>query len=236
MQDAGDGDPATSDGIFVYAPGGADVSVGDVVNVAGVGRASSSGPSPRSRRATPRSARPERALPAPTALTLPATPEQREALEGMYVTLPQSLTILEYFEFGRFGTIDVGLDRQCDAHGVVRARRDPGDALAAAERCRADHPRRRASSQNPDPAIHPNGEIFTLENTFRGGDCHGRHGRPRLPLRHVDACSPRRAPTTTPANPRPDVPEVGGDLTVASFNVLNYFTTIDPTTNRTTTT
>ncbi len=26
------------------------------------------------------------------------------------------------------------------------------------------------SNQNPDPAIHPNGEVFTLENTFRSGD------------------------------------------------------------------
>ena len=37
---------------------------------------------------------------------------------------------------------------------------------------------------------------------------------------------PTEAADYTPANPRPEVPEVGGDLTVASFNVLNYFTTI----------
>jgi predicted extracellular nuclease len=30
-------------------------------------------------------------------------------------------------------------------------------------------------------------------------------------------------------NPRPDLPDVGGTLTVASFNVLNFFTTIDTT-------
>ncbi len=37
---------------------------------------------------------------------------------------------------------------------------------------------------------------------------------------------PTAAADYTPANPRPEVPDVGGDLTVASFNVLNYFTTI----------
>ncbi len=31
----GDGDPATSDGVFIYAPGGMDVSVGDAVRVRG---------------------------------------------------------------------------------------------------------------------------------------------------------------------------------------------------------
>ena len=52
------------------------------------------------------------ALPAPEPLNLPETPEEREALEqleGMYVTLPQALTILEHFEYGRYGTVEVGL-------------------------------------------------------------------------------------------------------------------------------
>jgi len=31
----------------------------------------------------------------------------------------------------------------------------------------------------------------------------------------------------TPANPRPETPDVGGALKVASFNVLNFFTTLD---------
>ena len=35
VQDAGDGNAATSDGIFVFASGGAAVALGDVVNVAG---------------------------------------------------------------------------------------------------------------------------------------------------------------------------------------------------------
>ena len=35
LQDAGDGDGATSDGVFVYSPDGLDVAAGDVVHVRG---------------------------------------------------------------------------------------------------------------------------------------------------------------------------------------------------------
>ena len=37
---------------------------------------------------------------------------------------------------------------------------------------------------------------------------------------------PTEAADYTAGNPRPEVPEVGGEVTVASFNVLNYFTTL----------
>ncbi len=38
---------------------------------------------------------------------------------------------------------------------------------------------------------------------------------------------PTEAVSFTRVNERPDVPDVGGALQVASFNVLNYFTTLD---------
>ncbi len=111
VQDAGDGDAATSDGIFVYAPGDAalEVSVGDIVNVAGVVSeyASSGGTLTEITAGDAEVCDIGAALPAPEPLNLPETPEEREALEqleGMYVTLPQTLTILEHFEYGRYGT------------------------------------------------------------------------------------------------------------------------------------
>ena len=39
--------------------------------------------------------------------------------------------------------------------------------------------------------------------------------------------SPRNRPSTPRRIPRPPVPDVGGDLVVSSFNVLNYFTTLN---------
>jgi predicted extracellular nuclease len=224
-----DDDPLTSEGVFVYAPGDApvEVSVGDIVNVAGA----------VSEYASPNGTLTEitvgdadvcatgTGLPEPATLSLPATPEQREALEGMYVTLPQPLTILEHFEFGRYGTVEVGTTRQVTPTAIV----EPGEeaiALAqqqASARITVDDA---SSLQNPDPLLHPNGDSFSLANDLRAGD----------QLANVTgildyhfgtwAVQPTEAADYTPANPRPDVPDVGGDLTVASFNVLNYFTTI----------
>lgn len=225
VQDAGDGDPATSDGVFVYAPGGDPVSVGDVVSVAG--EVTEFEGLTEIEAADVEVCATGTALPAAVEFSLPATPEQREALEGMYVTLPQDLAILEYFEYGRFGTIDVGLTRQSTPTAKYLPTDPAATALAAAnlaERITIDDGR---SSQNPDPAIHPNGEEFTLENSFRGGDVvtdvtgvlDERFG--------AYVIQPTQGATYTAANPRPEVPEVGGDLVVSSFNVLNYFTTLD---------
>lgn len=228
VQDAGDGDPATSDGVFVYAPGGAEVAVGDVVSVAG--------------EATEHFGMTQivaadvelcgtSELPAPTALSLPLSEEQREAAEGMYVTLPQQLTVAETFEYGRFGTFSLSLGRQAQPTGLYDAGSPEAVALAAkniAESITVDDGR---GSQNPDPAIHPNGEVFTLENTFRSGDL-VTNATGVLDYRFdVWAVQPSSADSTPGAdfavgNPRTPAPEVGGELKVASFNVLNYFTTL----------
>ena len=90
----------------------------------------------------------------------------REAVEGMYVTFPQALSILEYFEFGRFGTIDVGLTRQMTPTAVYEPGSAEATALAAQnalERITLDDGR---GIQNPDPALHPNGAEFTLTNNL----------------------------------------------------------------------
>lgn len=223
LQDAGDGDSATSDGIFVLSS--EEVEVGDTVHV--VGTAGENFGLTRiaaiDAAVCPDGLEP----PAATELELPAQPATYESLEGMYVTMPQTLTILEYFDFDRFGEIVLGTDRQYQPTATF----DPGSpeaiALAAANagnRITVDDGR---SVQNPDPAIHPNGEEFTLENTFRGGDL----------VTDVTgvldfAFSKWRIQPTEGAdyeavNLRPDVPEVGGNFTVASFNVLNYFTTLN---------
>lgn len=222
LQDAGDGDSATSDGIFVLSS--EEVEVGDTVHV--VGTAGENFGLTRIAAIDAAVCPDGLQLPAATELELPAQPATYESLEGMYVTMPQTLTILEYFDFDRFGEIVLGTDRQYQPTATF----DPGSpeaiALAAANaanRITVDDGR---SVQNPDPAIHPNGEEFTLENTFRGGDL----------VTDVTgvldfAFSKWRIQPTEGAdyeavNLRPDVPEVGGNFTVASFNVLNYFTTL----------
>jgi hypothetical protein len=221
----GDGDAATSDGIFVFAPGGMDVAAGDAVRVRGsvsefFGLTEitasqiwlcSTGNSV-----------------APTALSLPVTSvDDFEAYEGMYVTFPQALTIVEYFNFDRFGEIVLGSERRL----TPTAEFEPGPEALAAE---AAYRRDRIvlddgrTNQNPDPAIHPNGLEFNLSNLFRGGDTvEGVTGVLDYSFGEYRV-QPTQGANYAVVNSRPAAPDaVGGTATVASFNVLNYFSTLD---------
>jgi len=223
----GDDDPATSDGIFVFAPGSPDVAAGDVVRVRGevaefFELTELTGVTVVLPCGTTASV-------APTAISLPVESlGDFEPYEGMLVTLPQPLFISEYFNFDRFGEIVLTTERQFQPTAVE----DPGSAEASAVaaanalgRITLDDGR---GDQNPDPAIHPNGNVFDLTNRFRGGDTvqdvtgvlDYRFGLYRV--------QPTEGAVYAAQNPRPAAPEdVGGRLTVASFNVLNYFTTLD---------
>ncbi|MDW4574203.1 ExeM/NucH family extracellular endonuclease [Microbacterium sp. M3] len=226
VQDAGDGDPATSDGVFVYAEGGADVAVGDSVSVAG--EVAEYFGLTQVVAGDVEVCATGQELPAPAELTLPATTAQREALEGMSVTLPQNLAIGETFEYGRFGTITLTNGRLDQPTAVV----EPGaaaNALAAANLDNSITLDDGRGTQNPDPAIHPDGEVFTLEHSFRSGDL-VQNATGVLDYRFDTwGVQPTTGADFTVANARPAVPDVGGDLKISSFNVLNYFTTIDPT-------
>ncbi|WP_248305522.1 ExeM/NucH family extracellular endonuclease [Agromyces sp. H66] len=223
LQDAGDGDAATSDGIFVYAPTGLDVAEGDVVHIAGT-VSEFFGMTEVTATANAICASGE-ALPTAAEFSLPAGPADYEPLEGMRVTLPQTLSILEFFEYGRYGLITVGTDRQHQPTAVYDAGSPEAIALAeenALNRITIDDGR---SEENPDPAIHPNGAEFTLDNLFRGGDL-VTNVTGVLDYRFDTwAVQPTQGADFDVANPRPEAPVVGGSTTVASFNVLNYFTT-----------
>ena len=226
VQDAGDGNAATSDGIFVYAPGGAPVDVGDSVSVAG--EVAEFFGLTQVVAADVEVCATGQVLPTATPLTLPATSAQREALEGMYVTLPQNLAIGETFEYGRFGTITLTNGRLDTPTAVV----EPGaaaNALAAANIENSITLDDGRGSQNPDPAIHPDGAVFTLDHSFRSGDL-VQNATGILDYRFDTwGVQPTEGADFTVANARTGVPDVGGDLKISSFNVLNYFTSIDPT-------
>ena len=222
-----DADPNTSEGIFVSAPSAPEVAVGDVVSVTGVAAEASGktqignvtgvvivGADPGAALATP--------------VSLPVTAQSDwEKYEGMLVAFAQDLYISEFFNFDRFNEIVLSTDRQYQ--GTHSAEPGPAaNAVAAANalaRITFDDGR---SSQNPDPAIHPNGEEFTLTNTFRGGDI----------LQEVTGVldfafglyriQPTQGATHVVANPRPTAPDpIAGNIRVASSNVLNFFTHLD---------
>ncbi|MET0812760.1 MAG: ExeM/NucH family extracellular endonuclease [Microbacterium sp.] len=224
VQDAGDGDAATSDGIFVYAVGGAPVNEGDVVNVAGV--VNEAFGQTQITLGDLEVCATGADLPAATPLTLPATEEQKEALEGMRVTLPQELAIGETFDFARYGTISLTVGRQYQPTQLYDAGSPEALALAAenlAASLTVDDGR---GIQNPDPAIHPNGEAFSLANTFRSGDLVSNTTGVLDYRFDTWAIQPTQGADFAVGNARTGAPEVEGALTVASFNVLNYFTTL----------
>ena len=225
VQDLGDGNTATSDGIFVFAPSGLDVQPSDVVSIAGT-VAEFFGLTQLTSVTVDLCAE-DAALPTAAALSLPATEAQREAVEGMLVTVPQPLTILEYFEYGRFGTLDLGLDRQYQPTATYLPGTPEAAAEAAsnlAERITLDDGR---GDQNPDPLRHPNGQPFGLENNLRGGDTLSAVTGVLDWRFSTWAIQPTQQAVYNAANPRPAVSDVRGDLVVSSYNVLNYFTTLN---------
>jgi uncharacterized protein len=229
LQDAaGDGDPSTSDGLFVFTANAENVNVGDVVRVTGtvteffnlteltdVAAVNSCGTGSV----------------APTDVTLPlASATALESLEGMLVRFPQTLYVTEHFELARFGEVVVSSSaRLAQPTNVV----SPGAAALALQaqndlnRLTIDDSR---SGQNPDPVFFARGgNPLSAANTLRGGDRASdivgvltyTFGRYRLePLGALGG----GAPNFVAANARSTTaPSVGGTLKVASFNVLNYF-------------
>ena len=177
-------------------------------------------------------------LPAVTELSLPmASPDAFEAFEGMYVRFAQDLVISEYFNFDRFGEIVLARPLAGEARPMTPTAMELPGSDAFSQRAEANKLARITlddgrTSQNPDPAYHPNGEIFTLDNRFRGGDL-VRNAKGVMDYRFgLYRLQPTAGAEHIVTNPRPlVVPHVGGGLKVASFNVLNYFTTLDQSGN-----
>lgn len=224
-----DANPATSEGIFVFngSNPAVNVQIGDLVRVEGVVSefngmteiTSFTGVSVIS------SGNP---LPTAAVLSLPvATVDAFEPFEGMLVTFPQALVISEYFNYDRFGEIVLTSERRLTPTAQV----EPGSAAQAAaaafllDKITLDDGR---TNQNPDPAIHPNGGIFNLSNLFRGGDTVANVTGVMDYSFGLYRIQPTRGANYTNTNMRTASPDaVGGSLKVASFNVLNYFSTLD---------
>jgi len=223
-----DADPATSEGLFIYSYM-TDVHVGDYVRVTGTVKEqyNLTELSPVTQIlvcSTGLSVEPtEFSLPADSLLDF-------EKLEGMYVTIPQALAIVEYYNFDQFGEIVLGTERFMQFTAVNEP--DPTGFTAwnsslTLNSILLDDGR---EVSNPNPARHPNGSPFTLENLFRGGDVVSNV----IGVMDYNFSKYRIQPTAgadyTAVNARtdaPDIYEVPVSLKVASFNVLNYFTTID---------
>ncbi|MFZ5878110.1 MAG: ExeM/NucH family extracellular endonuclease [Chloroflexota bacterium] len=254
-QDAdADANPATSEGLFIYCntcP--VAVNVGDRVLVTGATSeyfnmsqitASTAGSVVVLSAGNP--------LPTPASLTLPipgvptgdlAAAETfinayYEAFEGMLVTFPATLSISEYFELARYGQVVLSAGGRPHTFTAVNTPTALGytnhqiDLAARTIILDDGDNRENRPVDSPNTAyFHPLPGLSTA-NYFRGGDTitnltgvlHWSYAG----VSGTDAWRIRATSyTITPVNARPAVPAASGRLTVASFNVLNYFLTVD---------
>jgi len=230
QQPVADNDPKTSEGLFVYAPGGADVKVGDYVQASGTVSEFKSGttdPDRLTELATVTAISVCGAGPAIAAreITLPlASAADLEAVEGMLVEFKQTLTVSEVHDLGRYGELVLstgGRLYQANNHPGGATRDEVIAANALAKIVLDDG----AGIQNPTPI--PYLSAADTSGTRRVGDTvtgvRGVIGWTADAFR----VHPVTAPTFTAGNPRTAAPEaVGGTLRAGSLNVLNFFTTL----------
>lgn len=231
QDDIGDGNLSTSDGIFVFAPNSVNVNVGDAVQLTGT--VSEFGNQTQIGNLSDLSVVGSGAI-TPTALNLPVTAVSNlESFEGMLVNFPETLTVTENFNLARFGEVLLSSDgRLFNPTNSI----DPTDIPASETE----------NDENNVGAV-TDQQNFNDRNQILLDDGRNTQNPPTIPflrqgntLRTGDTTtdltgvlgfgfnSYRVQPTVDPnfaaTNPRTATPEdVGGNVKVASFNVLNYF-------------
>lgn len=242
-----DSDHRTSEGIFVYTGGAPTVAIGDHVEVSGtvdeyfnltqikdvtdiITLSSGNG------------------QPTPAVIALsPDFITDLEQFEGQLVTLTTGtelpLTVIENFNFDRYGEIVVSAGEQVQPTQIY----DPNTQLDLIKALQEANANNRFKIDDGNPAQNPDGFPYAPaavgdngNGYIDAGDTFSADG-PTLRL-GAELTGPVTGVLTynfneykllpideaTNGGARPQAPEdVGGRLTVASFNLLNYFTTLN---------
>ncbi len=215
-----DGNITTSEGIYI--PSTTPVAVGDRVRVNGA--VAETFNLTQIVPATIIVCASNQSLPAITGVGLPVSSlNDLEAVEGMLVSVPQTLTVNETYALGRYGELLLSNGRLPQPTNLV----NPG-AAAVAQQAQNNLNKLilddASNLQNPDPVIFPAPGLSAL-NTIRSGDTVTN----LTGVITYDFGQYRLLPTVTPnfvaTNPRPAAPApiANTNLKVASFNVLNFF-------------
>lgn len=243
LQDAvGDGDPATSDGIFVFTASAPTVAVGQVVRLTGTVTefdvsGSTANPAAEAQPLTELTSIADltvlgSASVAPAVVNLPVPQaDGLERYEGMLVTLSGPLTVQQNFFQGRYGQLTVAAGGRRETPTNAHRPGTP-EALALADlNARSTLLLDDGSShQNPSPTPY----LDPASGVARAGDTlDALTGVIDFGLATNSSAGivayrlqPTVAPVFTASNPRPATPPaVGGNLKLVAFNVLNYFTT-----------
>lgn len=247
LQDpAGDGDVTTSDGVFVYDPNGADVNVGDSITIEATvveffGLTELKTVTSLIVNSTGND------LPMPASVILPESVEgELEQYEGMLVSIDVPMTVAQNYFLNRYGQLTLSSPDDQEVAGRLLKPTNIYPAGSQQAIDLADENARRTlflddgqdvdgRGDNPDPV--PYLGAPGSEHYLRGGDTvsnlvgvldYGRINATRPTPGRNYRLHPTQAPVFTINNSRPEKPvDTGGKITVASFNVLNYFTTID---------
>jgi predicted extracellular nuclease len=224
-----DSDPATSEGIFVFdgrAPA-VDVSIGDHVMVEGTVNEHFGETQISAALVTVTGSGTVQAV----EINLPADLEQ---YEGMFVSLPQTLTIAGLYELDRYGTVQLIAggrpfsytnQNPPDVAGYAAHQVDFAARSILLDDGRVEqtiYPIRYLNAgAAPDYSIRSGDTATGLTGNLRyarGSGASGREGYRLVPT--VD-------PLFEAANPRPGAANLAGALRVVGFNTLNFFSTID---------
>ena len=238
-----DADPASSEGLFVFngSNPSVDVAVGDLVSVTGSVSEFGGATQMSAFDTAVEVVSSGNPLPSPGSPEMPfdtlTTPER---FEGMRVTFPQPLYVGEYFDLDRYG--ELVLTQQTS--GLVTPTQVTQPGSAAYEALLSFNLRSQITLddgqtfQNPSPIpfVAPPAADGTYADNRRRGDrldhltgvLTEAFGAYRIQVSPAEVTTDSF--TTTIDRPS-GTPTVGGDLTVASFNVLNYFRTIDDGSN-----
>ena len=214
LQDAGDGDPATSDAVFVHASAGQPLpEPGTHVRVTGLRE--DGAPALRAMQLT--------TLPTPapaiTPLRLDAPPADWASLAGTWVRIEAPLTLTGQHERSRRGTLAASFDGRLFTPTEIAR---PG---AEAARVAAANARRRVLLDDGREDAPSDGLLWYLPQTAQAlrsgsvltgveGIVDHRHGAWRLQL---------TAPVQPQPASRPPAPVVEGDVRIAAFNLENLF-------------
>lgn len=246
-----DTDNNTSEGVFVYCNSCPDtVAIGDLVEVTGLAEeffgmtqidvSETGGLVTIISNAN--------ALPTETAITLPATSSTEaegtfENVEGMIINITTNLIVSEYFELARYGTLVLSANERVHQFSHDNAPDAAGYSLFLDELNKNRILLDDDNNLQNDATVGPADEAYfwpraglSNSNLIRGGDqisnlkgimhwsFSGQSGTDAWRVRPVEVFNYDFASV----NPRQTAPaDVGGTFKVASFNVLNYFTTIN---------
>jgi uncharacterized protein len=241
LQDpVGDGDPATSDGVFVFTSTAPTVAVGDKVTVSAkvqeysVSSSAASQANPLTELSSVSAVTVVSSgnqLPQPVEVSLAAMASQSdmERYEGMLVSLTDALTVNQTNFVGSWGQLTVSAGGRTLTPTNVLCPGAAAQALLTANLARSVVLDDGSATKFPNPTPY-----LWQDGTVRAGDTvAGVTGVVDYGPSTDSANGPlsyKIHPTVAPVFARPIArpaapPAVGGNLRVASANVLNYFTT-----------